>query len=203
MASTDRPYHAGRPIIPDAFRLGRGKCHQNLAGNESEGTEGGSWRVGRYRWEVPGSLLFRWWHGGLIVVDWMQHLMNVLGGLFRRYGLAANVANVTHDDVPTWSTTVRDVWGDQVSEVQRGGIFVMGETPKKDPLPGLWSWAHHRVNDIAPPTHARDGTHNRLETAAGHSDGAPASGVRCDISAANKEIPLPLPWMLGVLPHVE
>ena len=38
--------------------------------------------------------------------DWLKHLMNILVGLFRQYGLAANVAKVMHNDVPNRINTV-------------------------------------------------------------------------------------------------
>ena len=43
-------------------------------------------------WAVTGIILIRQCMFGSRDPDWLQHTMNVLVGLFRRYGLAANVA---------------------------------------------------------------------------------------------------------------
>ena len=59
------------------------------------------------------------------------------------------------------------------------------------------------VHDGTPPPYARDGPHNRLDPAAVQPDGTPAPGIQCEFTAGNKAMPLPLPRLTRVLPHVE
>ena len=61
--------------------------------------------------------------------EWVNHLMKFLVGLFCQYRLAANVANVLHNDVPTRRNKVGDVRGGQGSEVHWGGRLLLHETP--------------------------------------------------------------------------
>ena len=70
-------------------------------------------------------------------------------------------------------------------------------------LPGVRSGAQHGVNDVTPLLHAQGGTGNRLEPATGHSYIAPPAGLRCELSAVNKAVPLTLYWLPGVLSRVE
>ena len=71
--------------------------------------------------------------------DWLHHTMNVLVGLFRRYGVAANVANVTHNDIPARHFMGGDVGGGHGAEVHRGVRLIPSETMKTDTMPGVWS----------------------------------------------------------------
>ena len=68
-----------------------------------------------------------------------------------------------------------------------------------DPLPGVRILTHCGVNDGTLSLHAQDGTINRLEPASGQSDGAPPTGLRCEITVVEKAVPLPLSWLYGVL----
>ena len=44
---------------------------------------------------------------------------------------------------------------------------------------------------------------HRLEPAVGHSDGAEPTGIKYELSTVDKEVPLPLSGLPGVLFHVE
>ena len=84
--------------------------------------------------------------------DWLQHLMNVMVGLKSVWPCGQRF-QVTYDDVTTRHTTVGDVRVGQCSELHRGGILVLGETQKKDPMPRVCSGSHRRFNDDTSPTH--------------------------------------------------
>ena len=70
--------------------------------------------------------------------EWIHHSMNVLFGLFWRYGLADNVAK-SRTIMCQPSTKVGDVIGVQGSVVHRGGIFLPCETLATDLLTGMRS----------------------------------------------------------------
>ena len=44
-----------------------------------------------------------------------------------------------HKHMPYWHIMGRDIRGGHGAEVHRGGRLVMGETPKADPMPRVWS----------------------------------------------------------------
>ena len=107
------------------------------------------------------------------------------------------------NDLPARSITRGDVRGVHESEVHGGGILVLSETLKSDNLPGVWSGNHHRIHDGKLPLHAQDLSCNRLELAASQPDSTPTPGVGRELLADNKVVPLPLPWMPGILLYVE
>ena len=51
--------------------------------------------------------------------------------------------------------------------------------------------------------HAQDGSRNRLELATSQPDVTPTPGIRCELPSVEKAMPLPLPCIPGVLPHIE
>ena len=134
---------------------------------------------------MPGGLLCRRWHGGLTGPGLAATLDERPVRPLPKVWPCRKFRQVTYDDVPTRNTRVRDVGGDQGSEVHGGGRIVPGETHKKFPMPGVWSWAHHGVNGSTLLMHAWDGTRNQLDPVAGHPDGSPISGVQYDLSAVN------------------
>ena len=70
--------------------------------------------------------------------DWLQHAMNVLVGLFRRYGLEANVVNVMHNEIPAQRITGKNMRGGHGAEVHGVRRLVLSETPKADIMPEVW-----------------------------------------------------------------
>ena len=50
--------------------------------------------------------------------------------------------------------------------------------------------------------HARDRARNQLDLADGQPEDTPTLGIQREIPAGDKAIPLPLPRMPGVLPHI-
>ena len=70
-------------------------------------------------------------------------------------------------------------------------------------MPLVWSGNRRGIHDGTPPPHERDRVHNQLESAAGQPDSLPTPGIRREISVDNESMPLPHPWMPGILPHVE
>ena len=53
-------------------------------------------------------------------LHWLQNVLNVLIGLFRRYGLVANATNIVNNDMPNQSTMVGS-YGDILCEWDLGG----------------------------------------------------------------------------------
>ena len=96
-----------------------------------------------------------------------------------------------------------DVIGGHGAEVHGGGRLVPSETPKADTMPGVLGGTHCRFHDVTPLPHAQDQSRNQLEVAAGQPDITPTPGVRRELTADNETVPLPLPWMPGILPHVD
>ena len=86
--------------------------------------------------------------------------------------------------------------------MHRGGRLVPIENPKADTMPGVWVGTHHEVHEGTLMPHAWDRYRNRLESAAGQPCSTPTSGVRREISMDDEAVPLPLPWMPSILPHV-
>ena len=105
--------------------------------------------------------------------------------------------------MPTRRTEVWDVRGGQGIEVHGGGIFIPHETKTLDPLPGVRSRDHRGVYDGTLLSHSHYGTGNRLEPVASQLDIALPAGIRCDLSAVKKSVPLPLSRLPGVLSHEE
>ena len=58
------------------------------------------------------------------------------------------------------------------------------------------------VNHNGPRQHFTQGYY-RLEPDSGKSDGAPPTGLRCELPTGNKAVPLPLYWLYRVLLRVE
>ena len=46
---------------------------------------------------------------------------------------------VTHNEIPTLRITGGDVGGGHGADVNGDGGHVQGDTPKADPMPGVWS----------------------------------------------------------------
>ena len=150
-----------------------------------------------------GSILCRLWHGqlaqnGLAAVRnerTGRPVYNVWPGGQRR--------KVTHNDLPAQSVTGGDVGGGHGAEVHGGGRLVSSENLKEDTLPRIWSGTKRGFHDDTPPTHAWDQDRNQLESDASQPDSTPTPGVKCDLSAENEAVALPLPRMPGILPQVE
>ena len=71
--------------------------------------------------------------------DWLQHVMNILVGLFKRFGLVANFAKsctMTYQPGALW---VRIMKESKALKCTRGWRLVPGETPKADTIPRVWS----------------------------------------------------------------
>ena len=108
-----------------------------------------------------------------------------------------------HNDFSARIITGGDVRGGHGAEVHGVGRLLSSETPKADTLPGVWSGNHRGVHDATPPPHARDRSCNQLESAASQLDSTSTPGVRCELSTDDKAVPFTLPWMPGILSHVE
>ena len=105
--------------------------------------------------------------------------------------------------MPAWIITGGDVLGGHSAEVHGGGILVPSKTPKVDTMPGVWGETRRGFHDGTTPTHAQDQARYQLESATGKPDSTPNPGVRCELPANNKMLPLTLPWMPGILLHME
>ena len=135
--------------------------------------------------------------------EWLQNYMNILVGLFLQCCLGANVAKsrtMTYQPGAIRSGMYVD---EKALKCRSVGYFIPLEIPPTDPLTGMWSWNHRRVNDGTLSTHVRVGTSNILKPSAGKSEGAPPTGIWCEIPIGNKAVPLPLPRMFGVISYVE
>ena len=64
--------------------------------------------------------------------DWMQHTMNAIVVLFRRYGLVANVTKSRTMICQPGTLREGGVGGVRGAEVHGGGELVPGETPEAD-----------------------------------------------------------------------
>ena len=87
--------------------------------------------------------------------DWLQHTMNVLVVLFRRYGLATNVANsciITCHTEALWAGMSEEA---MALKCTGGGRLISSETPKADTFPRVCSGTHHGVHNITPLLHAQ------------------------------------------------
>ena len=135
--------------------------------------------------------------------DWLQHVMNVLARIFRRYGVAASVAKSRTMTCQTGALQAGMLEEAMALKCMGVGDSYPSETLKADTMPVVWVVTHRGVHDGTPLPHARDQYCNRLESAAGHPDSTPTPGVRHEISADDKAVTLPLPRMPGILPHVE
>ena len=123
--------------------------------------------------------------------------MNVLIGLFRRYGLAANIAKSCTMTCHPGALQVGMSEEAMVLKCTGGGRLIPSETPKADTMPGVWSWSHCRAHDGTPPPHAWNWYRNRLELADGHTYSEPTPGRRCEIPAEDKSMTCPFPGCLG------
>ena len=105
--------------------------------------------------------------------------------------------------MPAPCITDGDIRGGHGAEVHAGERLIPNDTTKADTMPGVWGGDHHGFYDSTPPLHAWDQTCNQLEPSAGQPDSTLTPGVLCELSAYNKAVPFLLPWMSGILRHVE
>ena len=87
---------------------------------------------------------------------WLQHAMNIPVRLFRRYGLAANIAKSKKNDMPEQNIMGGDVGGGHSAEFHGGGRLLPIETLKADIMPKVWSGTHRGVHDGILLPYARD-----------------------------------------------
>ena len=95
------------------------------------------------------------------------------------------------------------VRGGHGAELHGGGKLVLSETLKADTIPLVWGGTHHGFHDGTPPPHARYQAGNQLDLYDGHLESTPTPGVQRELSTDDEAVPLPLPRMPSILPHVE
>ena len=110
---------------------------------------------------------------------------------------------VTHNDIPARRIMGGDVGGGHGAEVHGVGILVPSETPNADTMTGVWSLYYRGLHDGTPLPHARDLTCSILESATNQPDSTPTPGILCELPADDEVMPLPIPRIPGVLPHVK
>ena len=135
----------------------------------------------------------------------LKHTMNVLVGLVRRYGLAANVSKSRTMTCHTGISRAGMLEEAMPLKCAGVGDLYRVRLRRADTMPVVWSWDHRGFHDGTPSPHSRDGARNQLESAAGQTDGSPTPGTRCELLEVEKAMSLPLPLLQlpGFLPLVE
>ena len=88
---------------------------------------------------VPGSLLCQKCHGRITQPGLAAERNERPIWPLQKVWPVGQRLQVTYDDMPTRCITGRDVGGGHDDEVHGFGRLVPGETPKEDPMPGVWS----------------------------------------------------------------
>ena len=134
--------------------------------------------------------------------EWLQNALNVLIVVFRRYGLAANVAKSQTMMCQPIAPRLRmseeavgrrcTVWG-----------FIPWMTTETNPMPLMRRVTDPWVHDGTSEKDAQDRSRDRLELAVGQSYRTPTTGIWHQIPRIHNAVPLSLTQLYRVLSDLE